>query len=337
MFKKILSNFISHFIFRLINKSQNLEIESFDKLVIRPLSLLILITFIYFGSNFLNFPEQLAFLDINGLSLESILQHAISIIFIYAFVKLGLRLADYIGIILSSKAKLTNSKMDDQLVPFAIDFIKISVYIIALFYLLGNIFNIDVTTLATGLGIGGLAVAMASKESLENLLGSFTIFFDKPFLVGDIISIGSTTGVVEKVGFRSTRIKTFDQSIVTVPNKNLISTELDNHGLRKVRRSKFMIGLTYDSSIDQIKDIVFDIQKLLDDHTKTNQDGIVRFQEFGASSLDILIIYYVNSNRWEDFIDVKQDINYKIMEIVEKHHCDFAFPSTTVYLQNQKN
>ena len=178
---------------------------------------------------------------------------------------------------------------------------------------------------------------MASKESLENLLGSFTIFFDKPFLVGDIISIGSTTGVVEKVGFRSTRIKTFDQSIVTVPNKNLISTELDNHGLRKVRRSKFMIGLTYDSSIDQIKDIVSDIQKLLDDHTKTNQDGIVRFQEFGASSLDILIIYYVNSNRWEDFIDVKQDINYKIMEIVEKHHCDFAFPSTTVYLQNQKN
>ena len=195
-------------------------------------------------------------------------------------------------------------------------------FILGFFIILGKIFEVDVTALATGLGIGGIAIAMASKESLENLLGSFTIFFDRPFTVGDIVTAGSVTGVVEKVGFRSTRIRTFDKSIVTVPNKNMISAELDNLGERPVRRAKFMIGLTYDSTIEQIKAIVTDIQKMIDIHPKTNQDARVRFQEFGGSSLDIMIIYYVDSPKWDDFIDTKEDINYQIMEIVQKHKCD---------------
>ena len=105
---------------------------------------------------------------------------------------------------------------------------KITVYIIGFFIILGRIFEIDVTALATGLGIGGIATAMASKESLENLLGSFTIFFDRPFTVGDIVTAGNVTGVVEK-GFRGTRIRTFDKSIVTVPKKHDFA-ELDNLG-----------------------------------------------------------------------------------------------------------
>jgi MscS family membrane protein len=193
--------------------------------------------------------------------------------------------------------------------------------------------GVNVIALTTGLGIGGLALAMASKESLENLLGSFTIFLDQPFLVGDTVTVGTVTGTVEKVGFRSTRIRTYDKSIVTLPNKLMIDAELDNLGMRPVRRVKFDVGLTYETSIEQIKNIVDDIQKMVDAHPKTNQDGKVRFQEFGSSSLDIMIIYFVDSPSWDDLIDVKEDINYKIMEIVKKHNSDFAFPSTTVYLQ----
>ena len=203
----------------------------------------------------------------------------------------------------------------------------------ALFIIMGNVFNVNITALATGLGIGGIALAMASKESLENLLGSFTIFFDRPFTVGDNVTVGSVTGTVEKVGFRSTRIRTFDKSMVTVPNKKIIDAELDNLGMRPVRRVKFNIGLTYNTSTKQIKDIVSEIQKMIDEHPKTNPDGKVRFQEFGSSSLDILIIYFVDSPRWDELIDVREDINYKIMDIVKKHNSDFAFPSTTVYLQ----
>jgi MscS family membrane protein len=174
---------------------------------------------------------------------------------------------------------------------------------------------------------------MASKESLENLLGSFTIFLDKPFTVGDTVTVGSITGTVEKVGFRSTRLRTFDKSLVTLPNKKMIDAELDNLGMRPVRRVKFNIGLTYETTNEQMKSIVSDIQHLVDQHEKTNKDGKVRFQEFGSSSLDILVMYFVDSPSWDNLIDVKEDINYKIMEIVKKHNSDFAFPSTTVYLQ----
>ena len=233
---------------------------------------------------------------------------------------------------LQNKADLTDSKMDDQVVPFALEVGKITVFIIGFFIILGRIFEIDVTALATGLGIGGIAIAMASKESLENLLGSFTIFFDRPFTVGDIVTAGNVTGVVEKVGFRSTRIRTFDKSIVTVPNKNMISAELDNLGERPVRRAKFMIGLTYESSVNQIKAVVSDIQKMIDEHP-ANQDGRA-FKNLEAP-LDIMVMYFVDSPNWDDYINTKEDINYQIMEIVQKHSCDFAFPSTTVYLQRE--
>jgi len=198
---------------------------------------------------------------------------------------------------------------------------------------MGSVLNVNIAALVTGLGIGGLALAMASKESLENLLGSFTIFFDQPFTVGDIVTVGLITGTVEKVGLRSTQIRTFDKSLVSIPNKKMIDAELDNLGLRPVRRVKFNVGLTYETSIDQIKAIVADIQQMIDLHEKTNDETEVRFQEFGSSSLDIMVLYFVNSPEWEDLIDVKEEINYKIMEIIKKHNSNFAFPSTTVYLQ----
>ena len=113
----------------------------------------------------------------------------------------------------------------------------------------------------------------------------------------------------------------------------MIDAELDNLGLRPVRRVKFNIGLTYSTSTDQIKAIVNDIQEIINLHEKTNQEGRVRFQEFGSSSLDIMVMYFVDSPKWEDLINVKEDVNYRIMEIVKKHNSDFAFPSTTVYLQ----
>ena len=255
-----------------------------------------------------------------------------SLVFIYSICWILLRMIDFIGLILAKKAEATENKMDDQLIPFIIEIGKILVYILGSFIIMGSIFNVNIAALATGLGIGGVALAMASKESLENLLGSFTIFFDQPFTVGDVVTVGSVTGAIEKVGFRSTRIRTFDKSLVTVPNKKMIDAELDNLGLRSVRRVKFNIGVTYETSPDQIRSIVHDIQEMINSHEQTNQDGRVRFQEFGESSLDIMVIYFVNSPRWEDLINVKEDINYKIMDIVKKHKSDFAFPSTTVYL-----
>lgn len=327
IFKKLISKYLSNILYKVVGKKDNnVGIDKFDELLTKPIGFFIVLCFIYFGASYVSYPSLI---DEN---FQSIFSKIFSLFLIYAIYKIFVKVIDYIGLILKQRAAETENKMDDQLIPFAIEIGRILVVIFALFFILGNVFDINITALATGLGIGGIAIAMASKESLENLLGSFTIFFDRPFTVGDIVKVGTVTGLVEKVGFRSTRIKTFDKSVVTVPNKKMIDAELDNLGLRPVRRVKFHIGLTYDTSTEQIKNIVSDIQEMINSHEKTNEEGKVRFQEFGASSLDIMVLYYVNSPKWEDLIDVKEDVNYKIMDIVKKHNSDFAFPSTSVYL-----
>ncbi|MFL2572827.1 MAG: mechanosensitive ion channel family protein [Flavobacteriales bacterium] len=327
IFKKLISKYLSNILYKVVGKKDNnVGIDKFDELLTKPIGFFIVLCFIYFGASYVSYPS---FIDEN---FQSIFSKIFSLFLIYAIYKIFVKVIDYIGLILKQRAAETENKMDDQLIPFAIEIGRILVVIFALFFILGNVFDINITALATGLGIGGIAIAMASKESLENLLGSFTIFFDRPFTVGDIVKVGTVTGLVEKVGFRSTRIKTFDKSVVTVPNKKMIDAELDNLGLRPVRRVKFHIGLTYDTSTEQIKNIVSDIQEMINSHEKTNEEGKVRFQEFGASSLDIMVLYYVNSPKWEDLIDVKEDVNYKIMDIVKKHNSDFAFPSSSVYL-----
>ena len=334
LFKKLISKYLSHLLFKLLGKKGiDVGIEKFDQLLTKPIGFCIMLSIIYLGSSHIQYPPTWNLDPENEVGLRMLINKGFSLIYIYSIFIIFLRLIDYIGLILLKRAEETASKMDDQLIPFVLEIIKFVVYVFAIFIILGSVLGVNIIALTTGLGIGGLALAMASKESLENLLGSFTIFLDQPFTVGDIVTVGAVTGVVEKVGFRSTRIRTFDKSLVTVPNKKMIDAELDNLGLRPVRRVKFNIGLTYETSTNQIKAIVTDIQEMINLHEKTNQDGRVRFQEFGSSSLDIMVMYFVDSPKWEDLINVKEDVNYKIMEIVKKHNSDFAFPSTTVYLQ----
>ncbi len=334
LFKKLISKYLSHLLFKIVGKKgAEVGVDKFDTLLTKPIGLFIMLSIIYLGSSHINYPEVWNLAPENELGLKMLINKGFSLIYVYSIFWIFLKVIDFIGLILNKRAEATENKMDDQLIPFIVEIAKIITYIFALVIVMGNVFEVDITALAAGLGIGGIALAMASKESLENLLGSFTIFFDQPFTVGDTVTVGTVTGTVEKVGFRSTRIRTFDKSLVTVPNKKMIDAELDNLGMRPVRRVKFNIGLTYETAPEQIKAIVTDIQAMINQHPKTNQEGKVRFQEFGSSSLDILVMYFVDSPKWNDLIDVKEDVNYKIMEIVKKHNSDFAFPSTTVYLQ----
>ena len=319
------------------SKDSDSERDMLKSLLRKPLYYFFLLMVLYIGLNSLNFPHEWGLVDSSEFGLKMVIDKGFYLAVICSIFWTILRSVEFIGVKLKDRAAQTESKVDDGLIPFAIDLTKVLVYIFALVIILGNVFDVNITALVAGLGVGGVAIALASKESIENLLGSFTIFFDKPFAVGDVITLGGVTGKVEKVGFRSTRIRTFDKSIVTVPNKNIINTELDNLGVRPVRRVKFNIGLTYDTTIEQIKNIVNDIQKLVDDHPMTNEDGRVRFLSFGASSLDIMVLYYVNSPEWEDLIDTQQKINYNIIEIVNKHNSEFAFPSTSVYIEKNNS
>ena len=334
IFKRLISKYLSHLLFKVLGKKGGeVGVEKFDALLTKPIGFCIMLSIIYLGSTHIQYPALWNLASESEVGLKMLIKKGFSLIYIYSIFIIFLRLIDYIGLVLLKRAEETESKMDDQLIPFVLEIIKFFVYVFAVFIILGSVLGVNIIALTTGLGIGGLALAMASKESLENLLGSFTIFLDQPFTVGDVVTVGPITGKVEKVGFRSTRIRTFDKSLVTLPNKKMIDAELDNLGMRPVRRVKFNIGLTYETAPEQIKAIVTDIQEMINLHEKTNQDGRVRFQEFGSSSLDIMVMYFVDSPNWEDLINVKEDVNYKIMEIVKKHNSDFAFPSTTVYLQ----
>ena len=336
LLKSLISLYLRKIIYKLVGDKTNSDGKAeFDNLLKKPLNYFLLIIIFYLSFNQLNFPESWNLVSSNEIGLKMILEKGVSLLILITVFWTLLRVVDYIGDRLKFKAEKTESKVDDQLIPFAIEIGKVLVVIFGALILLSNVFNVDITALAAGLGVGGVAIALASKESLENLLGSFTIFFDKPFQVGDIITVGSITGVVEKVGFRSTRVRTFDKSLVTIPNKNLINSELDNLSLKPVRKVHIDVGLTYNTSVDQIKKIVKDIQDLVDKHPNTNQDGLVRFFNFGASSLDIMVIYFVNSPDWNLLVDTKQEINFKIIEIVKKHGSDFAFPTRSLYFENQ--
>ena len=331
----IITGLIVRVIFRLFRKySHGIQRDRFVLKLNKPIKFMLLVVFFFLAINHLHFPHTWELAPIEEFGLRKVLLRIYQVVFAYSILRVLLGVIELIGEVLMEKAGKTESKQDDQLIPFAVEIVKILVVIFVLLIVLGSVFNLNIGSLIAGLGIGGLAIALAAKESLENLLGSFTIFLDKPFIVGDLVQVQGITGVIEKVGFRSTRIRTLEKSYVTVPNKKMIDAELDNLTMRTFRRVDFKIGVLYSTEAETIKNIVKDIQDFIDQHPHTNQDGEVHFIEFGASSLDIMVLYYIDTMDWGVYLRIKEEINYKVMEIVKKNGSDFAFPTRTLHVDS---
>lgn len=331
---KYLSHGFSNLIYKIIaEKAAGVSPDKLFRLIAKPLQWLIMLAIVYVATSHLEYPETWDLAPKEEYGLRMVVSRGFGLLVICIILWVFLKLVDFGGMVLTYKASLTESKTDDQIIPFVIDIAKIFIVTIAVFFVLGSIFKVDIGALVAGLGIGGLALALAAKESLENLLASFTIFFDKPFVVGDFVKVGDISGTVERIGFRSTRIRTLQKTLVSVPNRKMVQDVLDNWSLQTSRRVDFKIGLLYSTSRDQLQDIVLDIQKTIDEHPHTVQGGLVRLSEFGESSLDILIQFYIDIVDWGQFLQVKEEINYRIIEIVRNHNSDFAFPSQTVYTE----
>lgn len=241
------------------------------------------------------------------------------------------RMAKFIGLVFQKKAELTDSKLDDQLVPFIRDLGIVGIWIFTVFVMLSRVFKVDVTALITSLGIGGVAIALAAKETLENFFASFTIFLDKPFIVGDAVMVSGITGDVEKIGFRSTRIRAVDGSLVTIPNRLMASQNLENQTQREFRRSKQYLKLGYQTPPEALRKIVANIQKLITTHPLTKEkEGLVRFDGFAESWLEVLVVFHVKTASWEVFNEVKEAINFEILGIIEAEGCSLAYPTIKV-------
>jgi MscS family membrane protein len=337
LFHSVLSSLLVRLISQIFKRSEfKLTYQEYRSHLKKSLNFFIFLVFLYLAASALTFPEELNLAPVEEFGVRMLLQRIYHLLIAVSLTRVAIKMVVIFGEMLKKKAETTASKQDDQLIPFAVEVAKILLVVITILIVVSTIFDLNVGSLVAGLGIGGLAIALAAKESLENLFGSFTIFFDKPFVVGDLVKVGDVEGVVEKVGFRSTRIRTLEKSYLTLPNKKMVDAELDNLSLRTFRRVKFYIGVVYGTKPEVIKQIVDSLKKYLDEHPHTNQDAQVRFMEFGSSSLDIMIQYFVDTMDWPLYLQCKEEINYKIMQIVEEKGTEFAFPSQTVYLQQEK-
>jgi MscS family membrane protein len=247
---------------------------------------------------------------------------------------LVIRVIDSTSRFFSTLAGKTESKLDDQLIPVLRKSLKTFVGVIAFLFLAQNL-GYSVASLLAGLGIGGLAVALAAQDTLSNFFGSLTILVDRPFAVGDWIEIDGNEGVVEEIGFRSTRIRTFAKTQISIPNSVLANSAINNWSRMPIRRVKMVVGVTYDSSAEHMERAVEGIRSILRDHARVYQDFfLVNFTDFGASSLDIFVYYFTKTTVWGDYLGVRQDINLRIMRLLENLGMEVAFPSRTVYLKS---
>ncbi len=242
------------------------------------------------------------------------------------------RLVDLFCGHLEARAKRTTNKFDDMLVPLLRRTLKIFVVIVGIVFLASQWTN-EVWGVVAGLGIGSIAVGFAARDSIENLFGTFTVLLDKPFEIGDWILVGKIEGTVETVGFRSTRIRTFYNSVITVPNRTFISTDVDNMGRRKYRRIKTMLGLTYDTPPGKIEAFCEGVRQIIRSHPYTRKDYYhVYLNAFGPSSLDVLLYCFVETPEWATELREKHRLFADILSLADELGVSFAFPTQTLHV-----
>jgi len=243
------------------------------------------------------------------------------------------RLVDIFGLYMVKVAEKTESTLDDQLVPLVRKVLKTFVIIIGALFVLINL-NISIIPFITGISIGGLALALAAQDTIKNFFGSLMIFIDKPFQIGNWITSGEIDGEVEEVGLRSTRVRTFRNSLVYVPNGILADRTIDNHGLRVYRRYYTTLAITYDTPPRLIEVFIEGLNKIVEEHPHTRKDKYHIFMnDFGDSSLNIMFYIFFEAPNWALELQYRHEIIIQILRLAEQLNVRFAFPTRTLHME----
>ena len=301
----------------------------------KPVSLIIWTYGIYIAL----FPLLAHFKAPDGTNLvHSVAQRIVNIGGILAIIWLAFRLVQIVDVKLKKWTASTESTIDDMLVPLIGKTLRIFIIIIGGMIILQNLTGLQLGPLIASLGIGGLALALAAKESIANFFGTLTILFDKPFQVGERIVIDNYDGVVESVGFRSTRIRTLTGHLVSIPNEKVVNSALENIGRRPHIRWLTNITITYDTPPDKVEKAVKIIENILDNHEGMDKDFPPRvfFNNFDDCSLNIMVVAWYHPPNYWDFQAWIQKTCFEIMREFEKEEVEFAFPTQTVYLANDE-
>ena len=322
---KLLTYIFRHVLMRILNKYGKLEIgKTFILPVAKPFSMFVVIGILGLFIPIIQLPATLgrySILLLNGLV------PFYAAIFFY-------KLVDVFGAYMMNLAHRSENSLDEQLMPLVRKALKTFVILVGALAVLKGL-GTDLLPLLTGLSIGGLAFALAAQDTLKNFFGSLMIFMDKPFHIGDWITSGSDIdGTVEEVGFRSTRIRTFRDSVIYVPNHILSNASVDNHGLRKYRRFFTRLSVTYDTPTTSIEVFVKGIVKIVEAHPHTRKDyHNIFLNDYAASSLEIMLYVFFEVPDWNAELRCRQEIMLEVNNLAEHLGVRFAFPTQTLHVE----
>jgi MscS family membrane protein len=293
---------------------------------LRPLGLMLMALVWWLGILFLGLPEPVLL----------VLLVAVKLLASIGIVWTAWRLVDVVSALLAEKAEATDNRVDDVLVPLVARTLKIFIAAAGVVFVADNL-NIDVTGLIAGLGLGGLAFALAAKDLVQNFFGSITVLMDRTFTVGDWIIVDGIEGTVEYMGFRSTRIRTFYNSLVTIPNSRFITAEVDNMGARRYRRYKQKFGLTYDTPPEKIEAFCEGLREIVRQHPYMRKDYFqIWFNDLGASALEILIYVFWETPDWTTELRERHRFLLDAMRLADALGVEFAFPTQTIHLYQEQ-
>ncbi|MCE7794776.1 mechanosensitive ion channel family protein [Salipaludibacillus sp. CUR1] len=238
--------------------------------------------------------------------------------------------------VFSKVGRKLDIEFDQILLPFLSKLVRFALIAMAL-SIIADEWGYNVSGFVAGLGLGGLAFALAAQDSIGNFFGGVIIITEKPFTLGDWIQTPSVEGVVEDISFRSTKIRTFADSVIVVPNSTLANEPIENWAKMKKRQISYSLNVEYGTSRDKLRICVERIDKMLRSRKDIDQELIiVRFNDFNESSLGIFLYLFTVTTQWEEYMKVREDVNLEIMKILEEEGVSVAFPSRSVYMANDK-
>ncbi len=332
LIKRILSKFIAGQLFRAAaTLDKGIDKSSFVKLLLDPLEIFFIAFVAMAAMDKLKFPGVLEF-EVFEVPFKSVVHGFAKTILIVVFTWLLLRTIDFISLLLKEKARVAGGIKEHQIVVFFRDFLKVIIAIIGVLMVLGMGFGFEVSKFWTGLGLAGAALALSLKESIENLIASFIIFFDKPFLAGDAVKVNNISGTVERIGLRSTRIRTEVKTYVTIPNKQMVDSVVDNLTLRTYRKAEIRMQFESSTAADTINSFVEECRIMLLDKSFIS-DATVFLTDISGNSFQINIDYFTSPIPLAEFNEIKQKLNLEILGLLESKKIVIAGSGVTVKLE----
>ncbi len=322
---RLLSLLLRHLLTHWSRRSGSRAIRDIPDNMLRPFGLMAMAVIWWIGINLIGLPEQALL----------VLLVAVKFLASAAAVWAAYRLVDLLTARLREHAESTENTLDDILVPLIPRTLKIFIAVVGIVFVADNL-NIDVTGLVAGLGLGGLAFALAAKDMVKNLFGSITILLDRTFTVGDWIIVGDKEGSVEEIGFRSTRIRTFYNSLITLPNSHFITADVDNMGKRRYRRLSTKFGLAYDTPPERIEAFCEGVRELVRQHPYMRKDYFhVYLNGLGASSLEVLVYVFWETPDWSTELRERHRFLLDCLRLAKQLDIEYAFPTQTLYLRQE--